>query len=100
VARITWSEETIKARAEAGEAIDKMLRLMNKDRNDAGHEEPLEDYPEFANGLTESTLTGWIVAGQFQHFGDPEVVAVVHGASQMAATTKSGLAGFAADYWA
>lgn len=97
--RFEWSAETRAARAEANEAIDKMLRLAHKDRLAAGNiESQDEDYPEFTE-LKEAHLTGWIVAAQYQSFVDPEISAYIHGASESAGTVKIGLATLAAGYW-
>ncbi|QFG14908.1 hypothetical protein SEA_LYMARA_107 [Arthrobacter phage Lymara] len=92
-----WSDETLRLRQEAHEAIDKLARSMHKDRGDWGRRDDWTDEERAAVDLKDQHLTAWVVNTQYQGFDDPEDSTEVACSSGAAGSTMRGLAESLAD---
>ncbi|ASX98781.1 hypothetical protein SEA_COLUCCI_112 [Arthrobacter phage Colucci] len=87
-----WSAETLKLRAEAGEAIDKLARSMSKDRDDWGDRNDWTDEERETALVKAHQTTAWVAMVQMQSFDDLEHSVEVHISSGATHATNRGLA--------
>lgn len=87
-----WSPETIKLRAEAGEALDKLARSMSKDRDEGGDRDDWTDEERETALAKDHHTTAWVAMVQMQSFDDLELSVEVHVSSGATHATNRGLA--------
>ncbi|AIZ01783.1 hypothetical protein ArV1_096 [Arthrobacter phage vB_ArtM-ArV1] len=87
-----WSPETLKLRAEAGQAIDKLARSMHNDRREWGYQDSWTDEQREKAKLDNQQPTAWVAMVQYQGFTDPEESVQVHATSGATPATIRGLA--------
>lgn len=95
-AKLVWSQETLAARNEATNAIEKYLRAKRKDITAQNPEGATEDELEEMD-LDGKILSSWIVSAEFVDMADMEESAIVYGDSGCTPATQSGLAAYAAE---